>query len=153
MGHLLHSIRTTKGRRTECANVQIGVLEEVLPSVKPVGRNPRDRREVINGIRWWVRTGALWRDVPQRDGPWGDLLLPVPHLAAQRHLGRRADQAADPRGCEGPDHLGYVGGLHRGQPEQGLNSTGLWVSSSTTRDLRPAPTRPGRKPPGISRSA
>jgi transposase len=77
MGHLLHSIRTTKGRRTECANVQIGVLEEVLPSVKPVGRNPRDRREVINGIRWWVRTGAPWRDVPQRDGPWGDLLLPV----------------------------------------------------------------------------
>jgi transposase len=46
------------------------VLEEVLPPIKPVGRKPRDRRQVINGIRWRVRTGAPWRDIPERYGPW-----------------------------------------------------------------------------------
>jgi transposase len=25
---------------------------------------------VINGILWKLRTGALWRDVPERYGPW-----------------------------------------------------------------------------------
>ena len=43
----------------------------------------------------------------------GDLLLPVPHLAARRHLGRDPDPAAGSRGREGPDHLGRVGRLHR----------------------------------------
>ena len=25
---------------------------------------------MINGIRWRIRTGAPWRDVPERYGPW-----------------------------------------------------------------------------------
>jgi transposase len=43
----------------------------------------------------------------------GDLLLPVPHLATRRHLGRRAHEVAGPSRRERPDHLGRVGGLHR----------------------------------------
>ena len=46
------------------------MLDERLPPVKPIGRRPRDRRQVINGIRWRIRTGAPWRDVPERYGPW-----------------------------------------------------------------------------------
>ena len=34
------------------------------------GRRPRDRRELINGILWVLRTGAPWRDVPGEYGPW-----------------------------------------------------------------------------------
>ena len=30
----------------------------------------RDHRLVINGILWKLRTGAPWRDVPERYGPW-----------------------------------------------------------------------------------
>ena len=30
----------------------------------------RDHREVINGILWKLRTGAPWRDLPKRYGPW-----------------------------------------------------------------------------------
>jgi hypothetical protein len=41
----------------------------LLPPVKPIGRPPRDR-QVINGIRWRIRTGALWRDIQDRYGPW-----------------------------------------------------------------------------------
>ncbi|NYF59787.1 transposase [Micromonospora purpureochromogenes] len=30
----------------------------------------RDYRQVINGILWKLRTGAPWRDLPERFGPW-----------------------------------------------------------------------------------
>ena len=46
------------------------MLKEVLPPVKPIGRSLGDRPQVINGIRWWVRTGAPWRGIPERYGPW-----------------------------------------------------------------------------------
>ena len=34
------------------------------------GRRWRDHRQVVNGILWKLRTGAPWRDVPERYGPW-----------------------------------------------------------------------------------
>jgi len=34
------------------------------------GRPWADHRKVINGILWKVRTGAPWRDLPDRYGPW-----------------------------------------------------------------------------------
>lgn len=34
------------------------------------GRRWRDHRQVINGILWRLRTGAPWRDMPERYGPW-----------------------------------------------------------------------------------
>ena len=73
--------------RGDLSQAQWQVLEEVLPPVKPTGRRPRGRRQVINEIRWRVRTGAPWRDIPERYEPWEDRLLPVQHLAARRHLG------------------------------------------------------------------
>ena len=46
-------------------------LGPLLPKgVKP-GRPPVwTRRQLIDGIRWRTRTGAPWRDVPARYGPW-----------------------------------------------------------------------------------
>ena len=34
------------------------------------GRRWRDHRQVVNGILWKLRTGAPWRDLPDRYGPW-----------------------------------------------------------------------------------
>jgi transposase len=34
------------------------------------GRPPADRRKVLNGILWILRTGAPWRDMPQEFGAW-----------------------------------------------------------------------------------
>jgi len=31
---------------------------------------PADYRQVINGIAWVKRTGAPWRDLSERCGPW-----------------------------------------------------------------------------------
>jgi transposase len=46
-------------------------LEQLLPSGKKPGR-PRTwtHRQLIDGIRWRTRTGAPWRDLPDRYGPW-----------------------------------------------------------------------------------
>ena len=34
------------------------------------GRRPRDRRQVLDGILWTLRTGSPWRDLPAVLGPW-----------------------------------------------------------------------------------
>jgi transposase len=36
------------------------------------GRGGRwsDHRTIVNGIMWRLRTGAPWRDLPERYGPW-----------------------------------------------------------------------------------
>jgi transposase len=34
------------------------------------GPQPRDRRQLVNGILWLDKTGAPWRDLPERYGPW-----------------------------------------------------------------------------------
>jgi transposase len=48
-------------------------LEPLLPPQKSAeaGGQYRDHRQVINGILWVLRTGAPWRDLPGRYGPWG----------------------------------------------------------------------------------
>ena len=34
------------------------------------GRPPVDRRKVLNGVLWILRTGAPWRDMPAEFGCW-----------------------------------------------------------------------------------
>lgn len=42
-----------------------------MPAAGQRGRPPVwSRRQLIDGIRWRVRTGAPWRDLPVRYGPW-----------------------------------------------------------------------------------
>lgn len=45
------------------------MLEPLLP-VKSRGRRPRGLRRQLDGIRFRVRTGCPWRDVPAVYGPW-----------------------------------------------------------------------------------
>ncbi|MGA5124384.1 IS5 family transposase [Streptomyces pseudogriseolus] len=45
-------------------------LECLLPKADGRGRPWRDHRQVINGVLWRLRTGAPWRDLPERYGPW-----------------------------------------------------------------------------------
>ena len=57
--------------RADLTDAHWAVLEPLLPCGKKPGR-PRKyaRRQLIDGIRWRVRTGVPWRDVPARYGPW-----------------------------------------------------------------------------------
>lgn len=35
-----------------------------------IGRPRRDARELLDGILWIARSGAAWRDLPERYGAW-----------------------------------------------------------------------------------
>ena len=57
--------------RKELTNTQWERLQPLLPPQKPkTGRPASDHRVIINGILWILRTGAPWRDLPERYGPW-----------------------------------------------------------------------------------
>jgi transposase len=56
-----------RGKLTESAWARI---EPLLPWSGRRGGQGRDPRAVINGILWKRRTGAPWRDLPERSGPW-----------------------------------------------------------------------------------
>ena len=45
-------------------------IEPLLPANRRSGGQWADHRRTINGILWRLRTGAPWRDVPERYGPW-----------------------------------------------------------------------------------
>lgn len=40
------------------------------PQRPPTGKPNRDHRTIVNGMLWRLRTGAPWRDLPERYGPW-----------------------------------------------------------------------------------
>ncbi|MGI5192139.1 IS5 family transposase [Streptomyces sp. CA-288835] len=58
--------------RGDLTDEQWAVLEPLLPRGKKLGRPPIwIRRRLVDGIRFRVRTGIPWRDMPQEYGPWG----------------------------------------------------------------------------------
>lgn len=91
------------GARKDLTDRQWRVVEPLLPrGIKP-GRPPKwSRRQLIDGIRWRIRTGAPWRDVPsrygswqrvyglfrawQRDGTWAQILAELQGLAEAKDL-------------------------------------------------------------------
>lgn len=60
------------GRRHEVSDEQWERLKSLLPPEKSgkQGRPPKSNRLMLNGILWILRTGAPWRDLPKRFGPW-----------------------------------------------------------------------------------
>jgi len=57
-------------RRHEVTDEQWDLLRDTLPPRSARGRPRHDLRQVVNGIFWLLRTGAPWRDLPERYGPW-----------------------------------------------------------------------------------
>lgn len=57
--------------RGDMSNEQWARLQPLLPPEKPkTGRPALSHRQVLNGILWVLRTGAPWRDLPERYGKW-----------------------------------------------------------------------------------
>ena len=57
-------------KRHELTLEQWTLIEPLLPPIASTGRRPKDRRLMLNGILWILRTGAPWRDMPERFGNW-----------------------------------------------------------------------------------
>ena len=63
--------RVAATRRHDLTDAQWAVLEPLLPTPRKPGRPPKwTKRQLIDGIRWRIRTGAPWRDVPDCYGHW-----------------------------------------------------------------------------------
>jgi transposase len=60
--------------RGDLTNEQWERLKPLLPPQKPHNSRPAsDHRKMVNGILWVLRTGAPWRDLPERYGPWASV--------------------------------------------------------------------------------
>ncbi|GAB3849737.1 hypothetical protein GCM10027610_073450 [Dactylosporangium cerinum] len=58
-------------RRHDLTDAQWAALAPLLPAASVRGRPPKwTRRQLIDGIRWRIRVGAPWRDVPAEYAPW-----------------------------------------------------------------------------------
>ncbi|MGW7452730.1 IS5 family transposase [Streptomyces sp. NPDC054787] len=81
-------------RRHELSDAEREFVRPLLPESLR-GRRRLDDRRVLNGIVWKFRTGVLWRDVPERYGPWATLHTRFRRWTMGRTLDRmlRAAQA------------------------------------------------------------
>ena len=64
--------------RGDLTEVEWRILRVLLPvegksGKRARGRPPEDNRSIINGILWRLRTGAPWRDVPEKYGKWNSI--------------------------------------------------------------------------------
>lgn len=57
-------------RRFELTDEQYALLEPYLPQSEGPGRPWEEHRRILNGLFWKLSTGASWRDIPERYGPW-----------------------------------------------------------------------------------
>src|SRR5690606_33853666 len=58
--------------RYELTDEEYELLKPLLPPERPnrKGRPWMPHRQVLNGMFWVLRTGAPWRDMPERYGKW-----------------------------------------------------------------------------------
>ncbi len=56
--------------RHRLTDEQWELIAELFGPPKRMGRPPRDRRKIMDGILWILRTGSPWRDLPTALGPW-----------------------------------------------------------------------------------
>jgi transposase len=59
-----------KAIRHALSDAQWETIRDLFPQTKGRGRPAKDHRLMIDGILWVLATGAAWRDVPARFGPW-----------------------------------------------------------------------------------
>lgn len=59
-------------KRYELTDDEWNRIQELLPpeTKGKQGRPAKDSRTILNGIVWIARSGAPWRDLPGRYGPW-----------------------------------------------------------------------------------
>jgi transposase len=67
-------------------------VRQVLPRPARTGRPPRDAREILEGVLWVLATGAPWRDLPARFGPWQTIYGRFRTWVASRVLDRLLDR-------------------------------------------------------------
>ena len=61
--------------RGDLTDAQWQILDPLLPNRGERGPEIEDKRRTVNGILWVLRTGAPWRDMPERYGNWNSVYV------------------------------------------------------------------------------
>lgn len=75
--------------RHRLADERRDVIKDVFPPPKKMGRPERNRRDMIDGIPWILRTGAPWRNLAEDFGPWSAVWDLLDEFNADGALGER----------------------------------------------------------------
>ncbi|MFE2292750.1 IS5 family transposase [Streptomyces sp. NPDC059452] len=136
-----------RGDLTSC---QWARLEPLLPQgIKPGRPLVWTRRQLIDGIRWRTRTGAPWRDVPERYGPWDrvyDLFRRWQRDGTWARIVTQLQAEADAKGLITWDVNVDSTVCRAHQPAAGAAKRGI------SRRNRPAASSPNRPNHGLGRS-
>jgi transposase len=57
-------------RRHELSDQQWQQMAALFPKTGNKGGQWKNHRHILKGMLWRLQTGAPWRDVPERYGPW-----------------------------------------------------------------------------------
>ena len=100
--------------RGDLTEVEWRILRVLLPIERDVGkrgrgRPPEDNRNVINGILWRLRTGAPWRDIPEKYGNWNSIFRRFRRWSASGVWESAAVALAETMAESGLQHRQHVG--------------------------------------------
>jgi transposase len=89
-------------RRHEVSDAQWALVAALMPEMGRCGGGRwRDHRQVVNGLLWKLRTGAQWRDPPDRYGPWQTVYERFARWRRDGMLDRLLDRLRLRRAAEG----------------------------------------------------
>lgn len=57
-------------KRYELSDACWEMIEDIITQDQKTGRPRSNDRLMLNGILWVLCSGAAWRDMPERFGPW-----------------------------------------------------------------------------------
>ena len=84
--------------RQEISDDVWAVIEPLLPRVSGRSRSWLPHRQVVEAMVWRFRTGAPWRDVTERFGPWTTWYGAPESALSPRQVQRRAPRMRLPVG-------------------------------------------------------
>ena len=61
--------------RGDLTDAEWRIFDQLLPDRGERGPPISDKRRTVNGILWVLRTGAPWRDMPERYGNWNSVFV------------------------------------------------------------------------------
>lgn len=84
-------------RRHEITDDRWERIKDLLPGqAGDPGVTAEDNRLFVNAILWIAKTGAPWRDLPERFGPWGSAWKRFDRWAKKGVWGRVFEALQDP---------------------------------------------------------
>ena len=114
-------------KRYELPDAAWELISDLVSPEQKMGRPRRDDRLMLNGILWVLCSGAAWRDLPERFGPWSTVY--------QRFRGWRNQGTFDQ----------MLKRLHLRLNEQGLIDLQTWMIDSTAVRTTRASSGAGKK--------